>query len=170
MSSSIAVALMVVLMGTQLQPYEVTLFPKGILLNNAGNLKHSHDKWEGEARLQRDKVYVRFLTPQAGIRAMMKTLLTYEDLYHITTIRLIIERYAPPKENNTEAYIADICSKLGVPDNMFLNITKPEILMTLAEAMVLHEQGHAPPHMPIYWYEEKIYHDAAIDALNSVEE
>lgn len=152
-------------MGTQLQPYEVTLFPKGILLNNAGNIKHTHDKWEGEARLQRDKVYVRFLTPQAGIRAMMKTLLTYEDLYRITTIRLIIERYAPPNENNTEAYIHAVSRSLGVPDNLYLNLNAPEILMAMSEAMVLHEQGHAPPHMPMFWYEEKVYHDAAIEAL-----
>lgn len=141
------------------------MFPKGILLNNPGNIRHSHDFWNGQTKLQDNKEYVRFSTPQAGIRAMMKIITTYKELHHICTIKSIIERYAPPNENNTYAYVSDISQRLGVPDNFCIDISKPEILMALTEAMVIHEQGHSPPNMPIFWYDETVYYNAAEEVL-----
>lgn len=142
------------------------MFPRGIFLNNPGNLIHTKDHWHGTARLQNDKKFVRFLTPHDGVRAMMKTLLTYEDLYHTTTIRLIIARYAPPEENNTEAYISDVSNRMGVQSNLFINLDNIDTLIDLSKAIVIHENGIPPDNMPEYWYEEVIYHDAAVSALD----
>jgi hypothetical protein len=141
------------------------MFPEGVRLNNPGNIRHSHDKWHGEARLQDNKKFVRFLTPQAGIRAMMKILITYEDVYRITTISSIIMRWAPPAENNTQAYIDDVSIRMGFPPNMMLNIHDPDTLISLSQAIVMHENGHSHGNMPIYWYEEVVYHEAAMSAL-----
>jgi hypothetical protein len=141
------------------------MFPNGILLNNPGNIRHSHDRWHGEARLQDNKVFVRFLSPHDGLRAMMKTLLTYEDLYRITTVRLVIERYAPPSENATEAYICDVANRMHVSPNVFIDLDNIDVLIDLAKAITMHENGHPPDYMPTYWYDEATYHEAALDAL-----
>lgn len=141
------------------------MFPLPIRLNNPGSLIHTKDHWNGTARLQNDKKFVRFLTPHDGIRAMMKTLLTYEDLYHITTIRLIITRYAPPEENKTEYYISDVSNRMGVQCNLFINLDNIDTLIDLSKAIIIHENGIPPDNMPEYWYDEVIYHDAAVDAL-----
>lgn len=152
-------------MGFNSPQMSLNRFPTGVLLNNPGNLKHSHDRWFGQTRLQKDEKFVRFLTPQAGIRAMMKVLLTYQNEHRFCTIAQIITRYAPPGENNTQAYIDDIVIKTGIPENFCLDLSKVENLMTISEYMVVHEQGYAPNSMPQFWYEEKIYHDAAMQAL-----
>ena len=141
-------------------------FPQGVLLNNAGNLERtSHDHWHGEARLQDNKRFIRFLTPQAGLRALMKTLLTYEDVHGLNTVTRIITRYAPPAENNTEAYIRDISQQAGISPNMVVDLQNPDILIRFAQAIVIHENGHPPEWMPYYWYEEVTYHEAAMSAL-----
>lgn len=142
------------------------MFPLPIRLNNPGSLIKTHDNWNGAARLQNDKKFVRFLTPHDGIRAMMKTLLTYENLYHTTTIRLIITRYAPPEENKTEAYISDVSNRMGVQSNLFINLDNIDTLIDLAKAIIIHENGLPPDNMPEFWYEEVVYHDAAVSALD----
>jgi hypothetical protein len=157
-------------MGLQTQQVSVNMYPLGIRLNNPGNIIHSDNRWNGETRLQKDKKFVRFITPQAGIRAMMKILLTYQNEYHFATIGQIITRYAPPEENNTQSYIDDVVIRIGIPDNKFIDLSNVETLMILSESMVIHEQGRPPNSLPMFWYEEKVYHDAAIDALNSEEE
>lgn len=141
------------------------MFPSGILLNNPGNLVHTNDRWNGTARLQTDKKFVRFLSPFAGLRAMMKTLLTYEDLYRITTVRLIIERYAPTTENFTESYISDVANRMHISPNAFIDLANIDTLIDLSKAIVIHENGYPPEHMPEFWYEEATYHEAAVDAL-----
>lgn len=141
-------------------------FPTGILLQNPGCLERSADKWNGEARLQDHKRFVRFLTPQAGLRALMKTLLTYEDLHGLNTITRVISRYAPPGENNTEYYIRDVSERSGISPNMIVDLHNPDILIRFAQAIVLHENGHPPAYMPEYWYDAATYYDAAMDALH----
>jgi hypothetical protein len=140
-------------------------FPEGIRLNNAGMLEKSHDQWNGECRLQDNRRFIRFNTPQAGLRAMMKTLLTYEDIHGLNTITRIISRYAPPGENNTEYYNKDVSERTGLSPNMILDLQNPDILIQFAQAIVIHENGHAHSFMPYYWYEEVTYHEAAMAAL-----
>lgn len=146
------------------------MFPLGVRLNNPGNVKSTNETWFGQTRLQDNKEYVRFVTPQAGIRAIMKILQTYQNEHDLLTIRQIITRWAPPSENNTQAYVDDVSIRMSIPDNYFIDLSKIEMLMTLAECIVVHEQGHAPINMPTFWYEEKIYHDAAVEVLNEREE
>lgn len=154
-------------MGTQPQTMSTNMFPQGILLNNAGNIKHSEDNWNGQSRLQNNKVFVRFLTPQAGVRALMKILLTYQNGHHLSNIEQIITRFAPPGENNTQAYIDDVVVRMGVPPQFNLDLSNIENLIVLSQCIVIHENGRPPSYsMPSFWYEEKIYHDAAIEALS----
>jgi hypothetical protein len=54
-----------------------------------------------------------FSSPKYGIRALSKILLTYRS-YGLTNIYSIINRYAPPSENNTENYKEFISARSGV--------------------------------------------------------
>jgi hypothetical protein len=96
----------------------------------------------------------------------MKTLLTYEDVHDLNTVSGIINRYAPPSENNTESYIRDVCKKTGYPTNMILDLQDIDILIKFAQAIVTHENGAPPQGLPFHWYEESVYHEAATAALN----
>lgn len=165
------IALVLVSLGCQ-SPYTGIsyMFPLPIRLNNPGSLRHAHDKWIGMTKYQDDKKFVRFIAPRDGIRAMMKTLLTYEDLYRLSSIELIIKRWAPPNENGTQYYIDDVSIRMGISQKHFIDLSDPDVLISLSKAIVIHENGHPPSDMPEYWYDEVIYHEAAMIALNEVDE
>lgn len=163
------IASLVLLMGANAGGVD-NMFPEGIRLNNPCNLKKTHDHWHGSARLQDNKHFVRFLTPQSGLRAAMKVLLTYEDNYRITTINSIIMRFAPPAENNTQSYIDDVSIRMGWPPSAFLDLHDDDTLVRLTQAIVMHENGHAPLDMPLYWYTEEVYQEAAMSALSENEQ
>ena len=86
---------------------------RGIRNNNPGNIRHGID-WDGLDKDQsKDEEFSQFSTPEYGIRAMFKILKTYNDKYNLNTIEGIINRWAPPIENDTEAYINFVSSKVG---------------------------------------------------------
>ena len=57
--------------------------------------------------------FVRFETIEFGLRAAFVLLRTYSAKYHANCIRDIISRWAPPSENDTEAYIRSVCTLTG---------------------------------------------------------
>jgi len=79
--------------------------PRGIRNNNPGNIRRNGDPWQGLAETQGDKEFFTFATPVYGIRALARTLITYQDRHGLRTIRQIISRWAPPVENDTESYV-----------------------------------------------------------------
>jgi hypothetical protein len=48
---------------------------------------------------------VEFETREHGIRAWIVLMRTYRVKYRCATVRSIVTRFAPPNENNTQAYI-----------------------------------------------------------------
>ena len=55
-----------------------------------------------------------------------------------------ISRWAPPVENNTDAYIKDVAQRLGVdPDHVLDFWGNPQIYLHLARAIAHHENGSA---------------------------
>ena len=83
--------------------------PRGIRNHNPGNIKLG-TAWDGLSDEQDDDVFCQFKTPVWGIRALMKILLTYRFTHKITTIEKIINRWAPPIENDTDNYIKYVCA------------------------------------------------------------
>lgn len=104
---------------------------RGIHNNNPGNIKHSSDIWKGKSRLQTDDVFVQFDNPHFGIRAATRNFRTSFDKHGNDTIRKLITRWAPPIENDTEAYITFMMDHMGVGDNEPLSITNPETMSSL---------------------------------------
>ncbi|WP_340615218.1 structural protein, partial [Xenorhabdus thailandensis] len=87
--------------------------PRGIGNNNPGNIRHG-DKWRGLRDIQTDKSFCQFVSPEYGIRAMLKILRNYVKLYGDNTIRQFITRWAPPSENDTESYITYVSRTVGI--------------------------------------------------------
>ena len=92
---------------------------RGIRNNNPLNIRHSADCWQGERAEQTDKAFVQFETMAYGYRAAWKTLESYWKYFHRTkqpfNVKTIITRWAPPNENDTQAYIRTVLrlSSLG---------------------------------------------------------
>ncbi|PLA73505.1 structural protein [Hydrogenovibrio sp. SC-1] len=112
--------------------------PKGIRNNNPGNLEANNINWRG--KIGDDGRFVIFDKMENGVRAM--TLDITGDFYKDgnRTVRGLITEYAPGHENNVEAYVNHVSSKMGVNPDEFLTDLKP-YLNDMIAAMILHENG-----------------------------
>lgn len=119
--------------------------PRGVRNNNPGNLDRTATVWRGEDRsadaLAREKRFCVFETPQAGFRALAKTLLTYQNKHGLRTVREMINRWAPPVENPTEAYITQVAREVGVGSREVVNLNKQVPLQRMVTAIARHENG-----------------------------
>ena len=120
------------------------LAPRGIRNNNPGNIRKSKDLWQGLAERQTDAAFFVFKTPTYGIRALARVLIAYQDKYGLNTIDGIINRWAPPVENNTLAYVRSVAKFTGFSANKALNMHRFEHLKPLVEAIICHENGVQP--------------------------
>lgn len=119
------------------------MLPKGLRLNNPGNIEKGLP-WKGLAEVQQDDRFATFSTPEYGIRAMCKVLLTYNTNYGDSCISRIITRYAPPSENPTAEYIKNVSEWTGFNADDDLDFTDPVTLAKLAEAITRQENAMIP--------------------------
>ena len=118
--------------------------PRGIRNNNPLNIRRSKDQWKGLAEAQNDRAFCQFKSLEYGWRAAFYLLTrTYYHKYRLYTIRTIIRRWAPPGENNTEAYIANVSRLTGIdPDEPIgIPLEKPSRWMMVGIAMAIQENG-----------------------------
>lgn len=116
---------------------------RGIRNNNPGNLEFSKSNpWAGQTG--DDGRFAKFETPEHGIRALGRNLLSYQR-QGLDTVNDIINRWAPPDDNNnTSAYIEAVCAQLGVTPDQPLDASNPDILKALCAAIIHHENGSQP--------------------------
>lgn len=115
--------------------------PRGIRNNNPGNIVRSGVTWRGMSPDQsRDTRFVVFDAPEWGIRAMARVLKNYMAQGY-DTIQEVINRWAPPIENDTGAYVRAVANKLGVDPNAPINTS---YIPALIEAIIQHENGQQP--------------------------
>lgn len=82
----------------------------GIINNNPLNIRYSPStKWKGQAGA--NKGFCVFTDMIYGYRAAIVLLCNYQRKGY-DTIRKIITRWAPPSENNTEAYISAVLADM----------------------------------------------------------
>ena len=115
--------------------------------NNPGNIDyHPANKWQGQ--LPHDpKIesrFCRFQSPEYGIRAIYKLLQTYQTKYGLNSVKAIINKYAPPNENNTAGYINRAAADIGIGINDHLNTKDKKTGIALATAIVGVELGYQP--------------------------
>lgn len=119
--------------------------PRGVRNNNPGNIDRTGTAWQGEDRTdaarEREPRFAVFDTPEYGFRALAKTLQTYQRKYGLLTVRAIINRWAPPVENDTGAYVNAVAKAVGVTPDRVINVTTPSIAFNLLKAIARHETG-----------------------------
>jgi hypothetical protein len=94
--------------------------------------------------MQTDRAFCQFKSLEYGWRAAFILLTrTYYHKYRLYTIRGIISRWAPPSENKTEAYIANVSALTGILLDEPLGIPsdQPSRWMMVATAMAIQENG-----------------------------
>lgn len=116
--------------------------PRGIRNNNPGNIRKSQIDWIGEIDGS-DESFETFDTMENGIRALGKLILNYDKKYGLRTIQGIIDRWAPPTENNTDAYVAAVAARVGVSASTELDLRNQHTLSKLVYAIICHENGEA---------------------------
>jgi len=114
--------------------------PRGIRNNNPGNIE-SGDDWEGLSKAQKDGRFAQFDSPEAGIRAIAKTLNTYKAKHKLDTIDGIINRWAPDDENDTESYIQSVERSTGFNRDETIEVKDYPALI---KAIIKHENGQMP--------------------------
>lgn len=132
--------------------------PRGIRNNNPGNIRGvaGHLTWQGQTGVD-DAGFCTFTDAHNGLRALAKTLDTYECKYNLNTVREIIGRYAPPSENDTDAYELAVAKHLnvGLDDDIGTDAQTFDIILA---GIIMHENGVQP-------YSEEEITAAVNDAL-----
>lgn len=126
--------------------------PRGIRNHNPGNIRRSRDPWQGLAAVQSDPDFLQFESAKWGIRALARTLITYQDRLGLNTVARMIRRWAPPTENATGAYVRAVARHVGVDADQPINVHDYGMLRPMVEAIIQQENSQQP------------YTDAEIDA------
>lgn len=116
--------------------------PRGIRNSNPLNIRIGN-KWKGLKTPNTDGAFDQFISVYWGYRAAFIILRNYINRYKCNTVAKVIARWAPSKENNTDAYIKTVCKKTGFkPDT----VIKPqyEDLSKLVYAMAWVESMATP--------------------------
>jgi hypothetical protein len=124
---------------------------RGLVNNNPGNIRpDTRYQWEGAVGVDKGEKeragFVRFATPEAGIRALTINLMSY-DAQGINTPRAIINRWAPPSDqpgNSNTNYITAVAKAMGVKPTDTLNVKDPATMQRLVTAIIEFENGKQP--------------------------
>lgn len=118
---------------------------RGIRNNNPGNIRWG-DEWQGLVpQAQRtDKSFCQFISPEYGIRAMIIILRNYQSKYGLKTITGIVKRWAPPNENDTQAYTRSVATATDTDADKPIDLTDSRKLFPLLQAIIKHENGSQP--------------------------
>lgn len=115
---------------------------RGIRNKNPGNLEKTQTVWDGEIRPGADERFCEFESLIMGCRALIKTLVTYHTKHGCSTVRSIIERWAPSHENDTESYMEHVASSIskGVDEAIPFDLD-PTYYLAIAKTIARHENG-----------------------------
>ena len=113
--------------------------PRGIRNNNPLNIRLG-DNWQGLRKEQTDKAFCQFVSMEYGLRAAFVILFNYLKK-RVDTPDKIIKRWAPPSENDTEAYINRVCKIGSLPRHEVIKKTNAPRLCRLVWAMAQVECG-----------------------------
>lgn len=115
---------------------------RGIINNNPGNLRHG-PAWQGLCAQQSDPEFCQFNDVEFGIRALAITLLNYQKLDACNTIEQIINRYAPPSDDNpTSVYALNVAKACGVGIGDIVSVQT--LLPLMIPAIIEQENGENP--------------------------
>jgi len=107
--------------------------------NNPGNIRTvAGTVWQGQSPTQTDDAFVQFIDPVYGIRAIVKIFGSYER-EGLNTLSEAIDRWAPPNENNSAAYVTAVCGQCNISPDTVVDFSS--IMPQLVRAIIQHENG-----------------------------
>ncbi|OXA95983.1 hypothetical protein B0A75_18125 [Flavobacterium oncorhynchi] len=117
---------------------------RGLRNNNPGNLIRTNIAWQGKIPhgTNPDKQFEQFENVYYGLRAMLKDLINDINKGK-NTVKSLISEYAPPSENDTNAYINSVARTLGVSPTQKLTEINASFLLKLVRAILKVELGNA---------------------------
>lgn len=113
---------------------------RGLRNNNPGNIRKSLEVYQGEIE-SIDKSFKQFESMAYGYRAILRILTTYIEKYSLDTVDKMIYRWAPPAENDTEAYIEFVCKSAGVDRKAKIQSKDEETMCRMVAGMSEMENG-----------------------------
>ena len=119
--------------------------PRGLRNRNPGNIRYVYgitSTYQGCTGS--DGAFCVFDTDHHGIRALCKLLLTYQDKHDLKTVRGCIDRWAPPSENDTGAYVDAVSHALNVAPDDEIDLHRDFVMVGMATAIIAHENGQQP--------------------------
>ena len=116
---------------------------RGLRNNNPGNIRRSRVRYKGEVHPSQDPEFKEFSSMAYGYRAMFVLLDTYRSRYGLSTIRQMLNRYAPPEENFTEGYVRFVADYSGVMPDEIVDTRAEMDMIPVVSAMSKIENGVA---------------------------
>ena len=116
------------------------MIPRGIRNNNPLNIKRGTN-WLGLSKHQTDPSFCQFDSMTYGLRAGLIIIRTYMQRYRLTNIHGIVSRWAPPKENDTDAYVKSVSSMMKMHALQAFDFGDRGRIVALVSAMCKVETG-----------------------------
>lgn len=116
------------------------MLPRGLRNNNPLNIRIGNT-WLGEREHPTDGEFEEFVNLAYGVRAAFIILRRYIRRYHLDTVKLIVERWAPKSENATEKYIQFVCKDTGLMPTTTIQYEDKDTMCKLVGAMAFVECG-----------------------------
>lgn len=115
--------------------------PRGLRNNNPLNVRKSSQPWRGKITPGTDPDFEQFVSLEYGLRCAFVIIRTYIKKYRLDTPAKIVQRWAPPTENNTNSYIANVTRISLLDPNRRLEVSQKNALCRLVWAMAQVECG-----------------------------
>jgi hypothetical protein len=114
--------------------------PRSVRNNNPGNIRTTNIPWQG--KIGNDGEFEIFDSQESGGRALMRNLRTrVESLGDDATMSSVITAWAPPSENDTNAYIQFVTRQAGIGSDQVLDWNNQAQMASLARAISIKETG-----------------------------
>lgn len=126
--------------------------PRGIRNHNPLNIRATGIQWEGLVAQASEVDFCVFVDPKYGIRAAAKILQTYAERHGINTVAGVIERWAPPNENDTGAYVMAVSIWADLEADAVIDLHDYDTVLALLRAMARMENGKPPQDRDPAWY------------------
>ena len=119
----------------------MTKMSRGLRNLNPGNIRLGSFLYRGERARSSDSAFRQFEAIEWGYRAMFVLLHTYAVKHRCRSLRDFIARYAPPSENNTEAYLRRVVVATHIEPDEVISTTDGATMTAVVAAMSEVENG-----------------------------
>lgn len=110
---------------------------------NPGNIRRSNVCYRGE-KDSSDPDFKQFENMAWGFRAIFVLLDTYRVKYGLTTLQTMLNRYAPPVENDTTEYVNFVSARTRIADIATIDTRNEKQMIPIVAAIARMENGSDP--------------------------